>query len=119
MGEITDIMMDDDAMEKWYELGLALNICEDLLNDIEDGGEDCWEKMLSIWRKLNEPKPSWEGMVNALQKPSVELEDLAKKVAKKYLKGICISMHYMYGVRGPNTWYSTRHTMRWAKPSLT
>lgn len=74
---------------KWFNLGLQLGLKERDLKVIEqdhakDGVEVCLREMLSLWLKMINPHPTWEGLVAALKKPSVLFSRLAKKIEDEY-----------------------------------
>lgn len=76
------------ASIKWFDLGLQLGLRESDLKVIEydrgkDGAHVCLREMISLWLKMINPQPSWEGLVVALKKPSVQLIALAKKIKKE------------------------------------
>ena len=45
---------------------------------------DCLHEMLSCWLKKVHPKPSWEGVITALENPFVGEERLAQTLKQKY-----------------------------------
>ncbi len=71
-----------EAKTKWEFLGLELEIPSEELDAIkktECGNFDqCLLEMLKRWLKMNNPSPSWEGLVKALQSPLVNHLKLAK-----------------------------------------
>ena len=76
-----------DASIKWFELGLQLGVEESNLKVIEqdhakEGVEVCLRKMISLWLKTINPRPSWEGLVAALETPSVRCFMLAQKIRR-------------------------------------
>lgn len=45
--------------------------------------KDCYTAMLKEWLKMIDPKPSWEGLLQALLQPTVGCGDLAAKIASE------------------------------------
>lgn len=75
-----------DAMPDWFDLGLELGIKETTLKVIERDNrvtKQCFTDMLSKWLKMVDPHPSWEKLIEALEKPSVGHKDLVKSVKKE------------------------------------
>ena len=76
-----------DASPKWYDLGLELGVREVTLRIIKKScdGEvgSCFTEMLSTWLKMVDPRPSWEGLIEALEQPAVGYADLAETVRAK------------------------------------
>ena len=78
-----------EANIKWFDLGLQLGVKENALKAVEqdhtkDGVDVCLREMLSLWLKMINPQPSWEGLVAALEKPSVRLLELARKIREEF-----------------------------------
>ena len=75
------------ACPQWYDLGLELGVEETTLdvikNDNDNKTEICFRAMLSVWLKMIDPCPSWEGLVAALKQPYIGHEELADKVNKE------------------------------------
>ena len=69
---------------KWYEFGLALELLPDTLNSIENDGrgktESCLRLMLHERMKMKHL--SWDEVMVALRRPSVNRNDLAEKIEK-------------------------------------
>ena len=75
------------AKEKWYEIGLELNVDRDVLNQIKlkHKGKDAVDKyfyeMIQEWLK-SEQKKSWKTLITALRSSRVELIHVAKIVER-------------------------------------
>ena len=73
-----------DASPEWMDLGLQLGVDQATLRIIRQDNhhviEDCFTDMLSEWLKMIDPLPSWEGLIAALESPSVNQKDLASVV---------------------------------------
>ena len=75
------------AHNKWYNLGLALGLPSSTLDSIKaqyDSTKDCLREMSKEWLKRTNPKPSWRAVVVGLRDVTVEENQLAEKVEKKY-----------------------------------
>ena len=76
-----------DARNEWYNLGLALDVSPHVLEEIEkrfSSARDCYTAMLKEWLKMIDPKPSWEGLLQALLQFTVGRRDLAVKIASEH-----------------------------------
>ncbi len=87
LSKVLDLLI--SASIKWFVLGLQLGVSESHLKVIEqdhriDGIEVCLRKMISLWLSMINPRPSWEGLVAALEKPSVGMFVLAKGIREEY-----------------------------------
>ena len=73
---------------KWYDIGLELNIPYHTLNVIEkdcpNNCADCLRKMLENWLTRTYPGPSWSGLVDALSSEPVGEKRLARHLHSKY-----------------------------------
>ena len=75
------------AHNKWYNLGLALGLPSSTLDSIKaqyDSTKDCLREMLKEWLKRTNPIPSWRATVEGLRDVTVEENQLAEEVEKKY-----------------------------------
>ena len=74
--------------EKWYDIGLELNIPFQTLNVIEKDSPNncanCLRKMLMDWLSSSSPDPSWSGLVEALSSEPVAEKKLARAIQSKY-----------------------------------
>ena len=74
--------------DKWFSIGLQLDVPKSRLNIIETdrlGAEERMRTMLDYWLD-NAPKlhQSWQFLVNALKAPAVSQSRLAKELEEKY-----------------------------------
>ena len=73
---------------KWYDIGVELNIPYHSLNVIEkdcpNNCADCLRKMLEHWLTRTSPGPSWSGLVEALSSEPVGEKRLARQIRTKY-----------------------------------
>ena len=74
-----------EVRDKWYHLGVQLNMKTSDLNAIRsqylNNPDDCLLEMLSVWLSRTEPSPpSWQRVVDALSSPAVERLDVAEKI---------------------------------------
>ena len=74
--------------DKWYDIGVELNIPYTTLNVIEkdcpNNCADCLRKMLVAWLSSDSPPPSWSGLVEALSSEPVGEKRLAREICSKY-----------------------------------
>ena len=74
--------------DKWYDIGLELNIPFQMLNVIEKDNPNncssCLRKMLMEWLSSSSPDPSWSGLVEALSSEPVGEKRLAREIHCKY-----------------------------------
>ena len=71
---------------KWYNIGVQLEVPTFQLRNIERKSSDSMDQlrdMLDYWIS-NNPSPSWRGLVDAMEAPSVGEKLLAKEIKKKY-----------------------------------
>ena len=64
-------------------MGLDNTTLEVIKVDNPESTGQCFTVMLSEWLKIVEPRPSWEQLFTALQKPSVGHAALVEEVKKK------------------------------------
>lgn len=74
--------------EKWYSLGVQLQVPTESLNCIEKENSncemtDCLLEMVVTWLKSTDPPPTWNILTKALENSSVGEERLAEKLKKK------------------------------------
>ena len=77
--------------DKWYHLGVQLNMKTSDLNAIRsqymNNPDDSLLEMLSVWLSRTDPSPpSWQRVVDALSSPAVERPDVARHITKSYLR---------------------------------
>ena len=82
------------AMNKAYYLGLTLNIKKHDLDALQGSPKDKLTQIISLY--LEQENPTWERIVEALRRPSVELNNLAKELEKQFCsfkeKGMSVSL---------------------------
>ena len=78
---------------KWYDVGVELNISFQTLNairtDCPNNCADCLREMLVVWLSRTSPPPSWSGLVEALSSEPVGERRLAEQIHTQY----CVSSH--------------------------
>jgi hypothetical protein len=79
----------NEVRDKWYHLGVQLNMKTSDLNAIRsqymNNPDDCLLEMLCVWlTKLPSP-PTWQTVVDALSAPAVRRPDVAQRVRQTYL----------------------------------
>ena len=75
-----------DIKEKWYDIGVELEIDIDRLSKIKmKHGDDkaaCLLEMITLWLKFIKNQPKWETLAAALRCRVINEEELAKKGTK-------------------------------------
>ena len=69
--------------DKWYKIGVQLEVPISNLNNIARNSLDSLCNTLDYWMR-NNPSPSWSELVDALGTPSVGEKRLAKEIKEKY-----------------------------------
>ena len=67
----------------WFNLGLGLHITMSELEKIQYDHKDVssrFREMVYYWLKMEDPLPSWEGLISALEKKSVGCADIAQVI---------------------------------------
>lgn len=80
-----------DAINEWFNLGLALGIQGPTLKDIESNekyNRDRLREMLVHWLRTS-PSRTWRDICNGLRSNLVKHYILADKIEKKYNNGKC------------------------------
>lgn len=80
-----------DAKDRSFALGLKLNLSVDTRKEIKGKNlkpEDRLLRTLEEYLKLQNPKPSWKGIADALKSNIVNLSYLGKKVETDHCSGI-------------------------------
>ena len=80
-----------NVIKKWKKLGLALGLkkpsIEKIKADYGNDTEECKEEMLTLWlRGVDGCSPSWNALVDALRKETVQHADIAGVIEKKYFR---------------------------------
>ena len=94
-GELTPADLDlvvsamKPACDKWYEIGLALNLeqldletikWEDRFNPV-----GCLRRMISLWLKRLSPPSTWSSLVKVLRQPQLGLRWLASLIDEEHV----------------------------------
>ena len=78
-----------DARAKWFNLGVQLNVKPTSLEAIQQYDKDpdnCITKVLTVWLKQSNPRPTWSSLVVALKQQTDGLEELADRIERQHLK---------------------------------
>lgn len=71
----------------WHNIGTILGIPEGELNKIKrdnfNQSDDCLREMISKWLKMIDPEPTWDRLVNAVEK--INEKKKAQDIKSKYL----------------------------------
>ena len=71
---------------KWYELGLSLQVEENVLESLQNGSNDIKKlsKVLTSWRDTKSSPLTWENIIEIVEGPIVE-DTLTAENIRKYL----------------------------------
>jgi len=72
----------------WEDLGVQLDIEEAKLAEIASSWpkpERCCTEMFKHWCQKYPDKATWKTLIEALESPSLEMNDLAKRIREKLL----------------------------------
>ena len=76
------------AIDKYYSIGIHLQISEEILKKIEKDHVETdrrFIEVLSHWLK-NSDTVTWDAVIAALESPFVDHKNLAKTLREKYIK---------------------------------
>ena len=77
------------AMDKWYMVGLELDIEEDQLNTIKYSEPvRCYTEVFRLWKNRAEPPYTWATIIGALKSPIVGEKRLAREI-EEWLRQEC------------------------------
>ena len=78
-----------NARNEWYNIGLALEIPPDELDEVkktcQDKPNECFTELLKRWLKRGTPQPTWSAIVKALRAKIVCQGHLASEVENSYI----------------------------------
>ena len=77
-----------EIKHKWYELGLSLQVKENVLENLQDGTKDIKKlnKVLTSWRETKSSPVTWENIIESVKGPIVEDVPIAEKICKYLAK---------------------------------
>ena len=77
----------EPACDKWYEIGLALNLKQRDLQSIEWEKKfhpvGCLREVISLWLKRASPPSTWSSLVEVLRQPELGLRWLASLIEEE------------------------------------
>ena len=87
--ELYDLVDELDCVKKkWYRIGIQLKVPDSKLDEIQDTAKDDLERALRLmiqeWLRQIEPEPTWDGIVKALRRVSVNEQRLAKNLERRF-----------------------------------
>ena len=77
-----------DISDKWYDIGLSLQVRRNVLNDLkqsEDDDETNLKKVTNIWRDTKPSPDTWETIITAVESPAINNKEIADKI-REYLQ---------------------------------
>ena len=102
-----------DVCNRWYQLGLELNLKSETLSRIHDyarfpDSRDRLLEMLKTWLTTSD-KPSWKTVTDALRSKSVEAYQLAGGLERKYCltKDMRESKHQSVKSKDKDAWWES------------
>ena len=94
-GELTPSDLDlvvsamEPACDKWYEIGLALNLEQRDLEWIKRENRfnhvRCLQTVISLWLKQVSPPSTWSSLVKVLRQPQLGLRWLASLIEEEHV----------------------------------
>ena len=99
------IQLRDQVTPRWYELGIALGIQKETLDDLSRySQEQCIVEFLDYWLNNHHSDPTWREIADALK--AIELYELAEGILNVYKTGefmstVCtvFNRHYLHLLR--------------------
>ena len=75
-----------EIKHKWYELGLSLQVKQNVLESLQDGTNDMKKlnKVLTSWRDTESSPVTWENIIESVEGSIVEQVPTAQKI-REYL----------------------------------
>ena len=91
LSEVIDELF--EARNKWFDIGLQLQLHHSELKSIEDKYRDdpdkCFRQMLIAWETSSSQAPkAWSTLVKILRKPAIKYEVLATRIERKYCQRV-------------------------------
>ena len=78
-----------DVRRKWYDIGIQLNIPDEILEDISSACKDDYSlalrRLMQHWLKEIEPRATWADLVKALRARAVNEQNLAKNLEERFV----------------------------------
>ena len=78
-----------DVRRKWYDIGIQLNIPDEILDDINSACKDDYSlalrRLIQHWLRQIEPRATWADLVEALRARAVNEQDLAKNLEERFV----------------------------------
>ena len=76
-----------DISDQWYDIGLSLQVCCNVLDDLkqsEDDDETKLKKVMNIWEDTKSSSTTWETMITAMESPTINNKEIADYI-RQYL----------------------------------
>ena len=77
-----------DISDQWYDIGLSLQVCHNVLDDLkqsEDDDETKLKKVMNIWEDTKSSSTTWETMITAMESPTINNKEIADYI-RQYLQ---------------------------------
>ena len=79
------LLLLEDISDKWYVIGLSLQVCRNVLNDLsqnEDNSEklEKVEKVINIWKNTKSSSNTRETMIIAMESPIINNKEIAVEI---------------------------------------
>ena len=85
--ELYDLLV--GISDKWYDIGLSLQVRRDFLDDLKNSQEDDEDKVIAVIDNFLINKPcsvTWETVITAIESPNVNNKETADQI-HRYLRG--------------------------------
>ena len=77
-----------DISDKWYDIGLSLQVHRNVLDEIkqsEDNDETKLEKVINMWEDTKSSSTTWETIITAAESSVINNKEIADMI-RQYLK---------------------------------
>ena len=77
-----------DISDKWYDLGLSLQIYSNVLDDLkesDDSNKAKLKRVVNIWKDTKSSSTTWKTVIAAVESPFVNNKETADEICQ-YLK---------------------------------
>ena len=78
----------EDISDKWYHIGLSLQIRRNVLDDLnqgQDNSETKLEKVIDIWKNAKTKSNTWKTMITAMESTIINNKEIAVEI-RRHLK---------------------------------
>ena len=72
-----------DISDKWYDIGLSLQVHRNVLDEIKQSEDDDLtnlNKVINIWRDKKSSSTTWETIITAVESPVINKKEIADQI---------------------------------------